>query len=541
MGWELTLAGTGRPQALINEEVRACDYMVLVLWDRWGSPPATEGPYTSGTEEEYAVARECLAAAASPMRDIVVLFKGVDTRQLSDPGDQLRKVLAFKRTLEEQKTLLYGTFDSEQGFERDLRRHLLRWMRDAGEGDKSGTRPEAPAPPSDTPEQAATLFEPPASVDADDSTQLLAMADDMADQGRLAEAESLYAKAVVARTDVAAMTKYTRFLRRTGRTDLALAMSERLLEVSRQLEDPRSEIEALSNIAIMRRNDGHLEDAVALLTEGVAVAVRLGADGAKDLAFLYDNIGLTQRRQGNIAGALASYDQALGVREKVDDEKGFASTLNNIAVLMRQTGDTAAAEKNHQRAFAIFDKLAYRRGLAITRGYLGEVYEAQGRIDEAEVEYRQALELDQALKSPRGTSINLCQLGRIALLRDDISAAIDYAEDALASGEEFGNREGIAGALHLFARIQIHDDEYVAARINAQSALEIYRELDHQLAVAWTLSDLALINARLGAFAESRAALRSALDAAGRLLHAPLSAHLEGVQAEIDTLDPTDS
>ena len=118
----MTLAGTGRPQALINEEVRTCDYMILVLWVRWGSPPATDGPYTSGTEEEYAIARECLVAAESSIRDIVVLFKGVEARQLSDPGEQLRRVLAFKRTLEEQKTLLFGTFDSPDEFERDVRR-----------------------------------------------------------------------------------------------------------------------------------------------------------------------------------------------------------------------------------------------------------------------------------------------------------------------------------------------------------------------------------------------------------------------------------
>ncbi len=38
VGWEDTLGGMGRPQALINKDLRECDYFVLVLWDRWGSP-----------------------------------------------------------------------------------------------------------------------------------------------------------------------------------------------------------------------------------------------------------------------------------------------------------------------------------------------------------------------------------------------------------------------------------------------------------------------------------------------------------------------
>ena len=39
VGWEITLGGVGRPQSLINEDVKKCDYFVLLLWDRWGSRP----------------------------------------------------------------------------------------------------------------------------------------------------------------------------------------------------------------------------------------------------------------------------------------------------------------------------------------------------------------------------------------------------------------------------------------------------------------------------------------------------------------------
>ncbi len=38
VGWEDTLGGLGRPQGRINEDIRTCDYMILVFHDRWGSP-----------------------------------------------------------------------------------------------------------------------------------------------------------------------------------------------------------------------------------------------------------------------------------------------------------------------------------------------------------------------------------------------------------------------------------------------------------------------------------------------------------------------
>src|ERR1039457_4125380 len=54
IGWEDTLGGVGRPQSFINKEVQAADYFVLLLWNRWGSPPdRTSSGFTSGTEEEY--------------------------------------------------------------------------------------------------------------------------------------------------------------------------------------------------------------------------------------------------------------------------------------------------------------------------------------------------------------------------------------------------------------------------------------------------------------------------------------------------------
>src|ERR1044072_8085803 len=74
VGWEYSLPGKGRPQEIVNEEVRNSDYKVLVLADRWGSPPAVDGPYSSGTEEEYNVARECIESVECPMRNIHVMF-----------------------------------------------------------------------------------------------------------------------------------------------------------------------------------------------------------------------------------------------------------------------------------------------------------------------------------------------------------------------------------------------------------------------------------------------------------------------------------
>ena len=130
VGWEETLGGYGRPQSLINEDIIACDYFILLLWDRWGSPPDTpgQGQYSSACEEEFALALECLEDPAKPMREVLIFFKAVAPAQLADPGPQLKQVLDFKRQWEREKTHFFTTFDEMAVFQKQQRRHLAKWV-----------------------------------------------------------------------------------------------------------------------------------------------------------------------------------------------------------------------------------------------------------------------------------------------------------------------------------------------------------------------------------------------------------------------------
>ncbi len=150
VGWEITLPGLGRPQELINRDLRRCDYCMLFLHDRWGTPTEAgpEHRFTSGVEEEFRLAQQFVADEQQPMRDIIVLFKAVDPGKLADPGPQLSKVLAFKQSIESSKELLFGTFDSTVVLQQQLKRCLAKWLRQTvhagGEGPK-GNRSRGPS------------------------------------------------------------------------------------------------------------------------------------------------------------------------------------------------------------------------------------------------------------------------------------------------------------------------------------------------------------------------------------------------------------
>jgi hypothetical protein len=132
VGWEDTLGGAGRPQELIDHDLERCDYFVLVLWDRWGTAPGGDPQYTSGTEEEYRLAmRRLNSESKNPLKGIVVFFKNItDAKMLEDPGEQLKKALAFRREVETSGRLLYYSFFEIDEFTRRLQRHLGDWLRE---------------------------------------------------------------------------------------------------------------------------------------------------------------------------------------------------------------------------------------------------------------------------------------------------------------------------------------------------------------------------------------------------------------------------
>ncbi len=95
-----------------------------MLHDRWGSP--TGSGHTSGTEEEWELAEELYRA--NKIRNIALFFKNVDHGKLSDPGDQLKRVLEFKKKIQEEKKYLFKQYKALEEFSDTLDGHLAAWL-----------------------------------------------------------------------------------------------------------------------------------------------------------------------------------------------------------------------------------------------------------------------------------------------------------------------------------------------------------------------------------------------------------------------------
>lgn len=128
LGWEDTLATTGRrSQSVINKEIDRCEVFVLALHRRWGQETPDAKPYTSYTEEEFHRALDRWKNTEAP--EIFVFFKHVDAASMGDPGPQLKKVLDFRKSLEESRKVLPHFFNDEKEFSSEVDKHLRAYAR----------------------------------------------------------------------------------------------------------------------------------------------------------------------------------------------------------------------------------------------------------------------------------------------------------------------------------------------------------------------------------------------------------------------------
>ena len=439
VSWEDTLGAIGRPQSIINEDVRKSDYFVLLLWDRWGSPPDPNSGsgLSSGTEEEHRVALECYKDAEQPMTQLVLMFKGsIDPQQLSDPGPQLTKVLDFKKGIENTKSHLYETFDTTESFRTLLRRHLADWRRDR-EHCPDGVRVEPIHPQPITPVER--IGGPPDLYSTGQreypKESLLANAWSLANQGRLTEAEVEFARAIVGRRRPEALVDYGRFLYRVGRLDQATV----LFEGAVQLADEQGDVQALS--------------------------------GA------YGNLGKVLHVRGDLDGAEEMYRKSLEIDEKLGRLEGMASAYGNLGIVLQVRGDLDGAEEMHRKCLEINDNMGWLEGMAGAYGNLGNVLQVRGDLDGAEEMYRKSLEIDEKLGRLEDMASAYGNLGVVLSVRGDLDGAEEMHRKSLEINEKLGWLEGMANAYgNLGIELQVRGDLDGAEEMYLKS-LEINEKL----------------------------------------------------------------
>ena len=521
VGWEETLGGVGRPQEMANEEVRDSDYMVLVLWNRWGTPSSKKGSdsgYSSGTEEEYWVARECVNTGH--MRDIVVFFKAVDPQQLSDPGPQLQKVLKFREMLEENKEQRVHTFDSTELFGKHLFRYLSSWLYNEEHEDGLAK--------TDYNSQIVDFEESDFVLDLNNSQYPgIEQTWDLAGEGKLAEAEVAFSRLVVGAIEPQPAEQFGAFLRRLGRFDQAEVMFEGALKLALHAGDEAAAARSYDNLGILLQIRGELDGAERMHRKSLQINKRLGL--VAGLANSYGNIGSILQVKGDLPGAENMHRKALKINEELDKPEGIANQLGNLGIVLWIRGDYKSAEAMFRRAITIKKELNSLEGLSEQYGNLGMVLKDMGDYDGAEEVQLKAIEIAEQLGYLKGLAINYGNLGNVLQARGDLTNAEKYYRKSLDINERLGRLEGIANQYGNLGVVLNAQGKLEDAEIMHRKALQISRQLGFLQGMAFDYANLGAVLGAKGSTIESDAMFRKALDLARSLGANEVAKQFEGL------------
>lgn len=121
VGWERVIPAFGRPQELINAELRQADLVVVVLWNRIGTPAGNAGALT-GTQEEFRLACDLFGRYERPL--VWVYFR----RPTVEGGTQVEGVAAFRRELEAGRALFFREFAEPEDWDEMFTQHLVAYL-----------------------------------------------------------------------------------------------------------------------------------------------------------------------------------------------------------------------------------------------------------------------------------------------------------------------------------------------------------------------------------------------------------------------------
>lgn len=474
VGWERIPPSVVRPQSPINQKLRGCDYLVVLIWDRWGTSTSKDGVYSSGVQEELYVAAECLGDGGAEMRDIAIYFKDIPVQKLTDQDPQLSEVLRFKAKLEETKSFLYQTFENEEGLRGHLRQLFRSWM--GGFGPKEPKEVKLPTLDDDT---ARPLIE---GVDAMSRTGLLSRARAFADRGLNTQAEVAFVSAV-ADHDRDALIAYAKFLRRTGRLEKAFRVNKQLLKQAvsspSSAESHSTEMsDVLANMGLIRRKQGRLRDSVRHLREAVkAVSACSGREAVESKAYALDNLGLTLRRMGDQDEALKRHAEALELREEIGDVLGKSKAQINVARICKDRDELAKARRILSEAINVLKGCEKeKRTLANAYSTVGEIARREGHTEEALKNYLKTLGLNESISHNDGVAIACGQLAQLLLIREDVDEARKYARRCRDENAESGNREGVAVALRTLGDVKFASDDFDGALSDFREAARMFEK-----------------------------------------------------------------
>lgn len=510
VGWEDASGGAGNPQDQINTLLDQADYAVVILGDRWGSPPRPGDPMSSGTLEEFQRAESALGSTEKPMGDLLVVFRAVEAERMVNPDAQLAEVLAFRKQLDTTKGHFYKVFGTEEELGHHVRRKLSEWLRNRErrslglppimEGTHAEATPEVVQGPVVGTTGAGEYYA---------SKERVERASSLAESGELLDAEVVFSEAIVLTPDELALDRFGAFLASQGRHAQSLVMFREVDRRARVAGDPRYRAVAAWRIGAYYEYQGNLQAADEQYTQAVTIA-RENALAALLPTFRAARGAILMAR-GAMEEAEALYQDVLRDPEAEDNAGLLAGVEIGLARIAHQHGDLDGAESHARKSL----RLARISGAAASEAAaliaIGNALLTRGDVLGAEDYYQKALEISLRLGETAAVLTCRSNLAHLRLNRNEVDEAEAEFLEIKRTAEQAGNVELVHEATNKIAVIAGLRGDWPAAERCLREVHALSVELGYREAAAKAMGNLGTALREQGRLAEARECYQSAI------------------------------
>ncbi len=141
-----------------------------------------------------------------------------------------------------------------------------------------------------------------------------------------------------------------------------------------------------------------IKEAEDYLSEARQLA-ELGDGETADLAFVYNQLGVVNRRKALYGDAIELYLKSKDIYEKINDTSKVADVIHNIGMVYRYQEQDSVAAENFKEAIRLNGQMKDTFGLAAAFNMLGVSYRRMNQLDSALVNYSIARNLFVKLDS----------------------------------------------------------------------------------------------------------------------------------------------
>jgi predicted ATPase/class 3 adenylate cyclase len=294
-------------------------------------------------------------------------------------------------------------------------------------------------------------------------------------------------------------------LREIGRTDAANTGYTEAVALSRQAGDLYWEGIALCGLGNLRRSQGEMAQARALLEEALSIA---RTSNRRLEGVVLSCLAIVDAEQGRLQDARPLFEQAVEIHRDVGDRRFEGVDIGNLGTLAREQGRLSDAAECYREAQVINREVGNRREEGIVTFNQGCLLREQGEPERASALFEAAIAIfhDLGARTLEGLVLAesadvLCDLGRV-------DAALIHCNEAI--NRAVGNRRSEGEALGVLGRVLGMQGRIDEARDALQRGETLLREASRRPALAGLLGERGHLELIAGDLQAAREALLAA-------------------------------